>query len=248
MQMIDVTDVDFDAQAVRKVEEFPFYHERLRMINYQKYIDEGEDWKDPFFPPVPSSIVDPEMQTDARAKWADFTWRRPKEVWTDGDFCLYNQIDANDIQQGLLGDCYFLSCLSAIAEDPERIKRIFITQETNEAGIYAVQLYINGEPRVVVVDDYFPYNEAKGKWAFSRPSESNEIWVLILEKAWAKVYGSYSRIEVGDCGEAMAPLTGCPTQNVSLKDYKNKDNLWKLLHWADRSGFPMCCAANSAEE
>ena len=188
------------------------------------------------------------MQTPAREKWRDFSWRRPKDVWSEGEFCLYDKIDVNDIQQGLLGDCYFLSCLSAIAEEPSRIKRIFVTQETNEAGIYAVRLFINGEPRVVVVDDYFPYNEAKGKWAFSRPSSGNEIWVLILEKAWAKVYGSYSRIEVGDCGEAMYPLTGCPTQNVTLKDYKNKENLWKLLQWADRCAFPMCCAANSAEE
>ena len=111
-----------------------------------------------------------------------------------------------------------------------------------------MQFYINGEKKVVVVDDYFPYNEAKGKWAFSRPSESNEIWVLILEKAWAKVFGSYSRIEAGDCGEVMNPLTGCPTQNITLAEYKNKSNLWHLLSWADRLQFPMCCAASSSKE
>jgi len=46
----------------------------------------------------------------------------------------------------------------------------------------------------------------------SKPSEdSNEIWVLVLEKAWAKVYGSYQRIEAGTAGEAFHPLTGCPS-------------------------------------
>ena len=84
----------------------------------------------------------------------------------------------------------------------------------NDAGCYAVQLYINGEKRTVVVDDYFPYNNERGRWAFSQPSLTknhiNEIWVLIVEKAWAKVYGSYQRIEAGEAGEALYPLTGSP--------------------------------------
>jgi hypothetical protein len=50
---------------------------------------------------------------------------------------------------------------------------------------------INGEIKTVVVDDRFPYNEQRGKWAFSRPSSTREIWVLVLEKAWAKIFGSY---------------------------------------------------------
>ena len=96
-----------------------------------------------------------------------------------------------------------MASLSALAEYPERIKKIFITESVNEAGCYAVSLFINGERRTVVVDDYFPYDEYYGKWAFSRPSEdedtkrgraTKEIWVLIVEKAWAKVFGSYQRI------------------------------------------------------
>jgi calpain-15 len=146
---------------------------------------------------------------------------------------LYDKIEVSDIKQGILGDCYFLSCLSALAERPHRIKEIFITQQVNEAGIYAVQLYINGEKKIVVVDDYFPYDEAKSRWAFSKPSTGNEIWVLILEKAFAKVFGSYSRIEVGDSGEALMPLTGCPVQTVELSKYENKEHLWKFLLWAD---------------
>ena len=76
-------------------------------------------------------------------------------------------------------------------------------------------LFVNGIKRTVVVDDRFPYDLHKEKWAFSRTSSSgasrSEIWVLVLEKAWAKVYGSYQRIEAGTTGEALHPLTGCPT-------------------------------------
>jgi hypothetical protein len=112
-------------------------------------------------------------------------------VYGEGNFSLYDKIDSGDIHQGGLGDCYFLSSLASMAEFPARIKRIFVTKEVNKAGCYAVEIYIAGQLRTVMIDDRFPYNERIGKWAFSRPSKSNEIWVLILEKVWAKVFGSY---------------------------------------------------------
>jgi hypothetical protein len=49
------------------VEEYPFYSDRLRPIDYKKYAAQGDDWKDPYFPPTASSILDPEMEvTPAR--------------------------------------------------------------------------------------------------------------------------------------------------------------------------------------
>lgn len=91
-------------------------------------------------------------------------------------------------------------------------------------------LYVNGEKRTVVVDDYFPYCDDSQTWAFSQPSKTaesnNEIWVLVLEKAWAKVFGSYQRIEAGTAGEAMYPLTGSPTQQFFLNDVRDLDGFW----------------------
>ena len=161
-----------------------------------------------------NSLVDETMMRNSRiTQWTTLTWKRPSEVYGEGNFVVYAEPGPNDIKQGKCGDCYFLSTLSSLAEYPERIKKIFLTREVNEAGCYAVTIYVNGEKRTVVVDDYFPYDPNTEKWAFSRPSReegTNEIWVLILEKVWAKVFGSYQRIEAGTAGEAMYPLTGCP--------------------------------------
>jgi hypothetical protein len=74
---------------------------------------------------------------------------------------IYNKIGPNDIKQGSCGNCYFLSCISSLAEAGDRVERIFISKEVNEAGCYAVKFYINGEPKIVVVDDYFPYDPFK---------------------------------------------------------------------------------------
>lgn len=64
----------------------------------------------------------------------------------------------------------------------------------NSAGCYAVSIYVNGEERKIVIDDNFPYDTNTDRWAFARPSKNDgiiEIWPLILEKAWAKIFGSY---------------------------------------------------------
>lgn len=73
----------------------------------------------------------------------------------------------------------------------------------------------------------------------------NEIWVLILEKVWAKVFGSYQRIEAGTAGEAMYPLTGCP-HKFYIHDNLNKvESLWDKILYSDNLKFPMCTAVAS---
>ena len=42
-----------------------------------------------------------------------------------------------------------------------------------------------------------------------------------MEKAWAKLYGSYERIERGLCRDALRDLTGAPTKTVFTEDQKN---------------------------
>jgi hypothetical protein len=60
---------------------------------------------------------------------------------------------------------------------------------TNEKGIYAVRFYIRGKPWIVTVDDYFYFKN--GKELFASPQSQGSMWISILEKAWAKVKGSY---------------------------------------------------------
>ena len=64
--------------------------------------------------------------------------------------------------------------------------------------------------------------------------------MLILEKVWAKIYGSYQRIEAGDAGEAMYPLTGCPQSSYYHDDIRDIDGFWNRVVQADKRKFPMC--------
>ena len=67
----------------------------------------------------------------------------------------------------------------------------------------------------VVIDDYFPVNES-GRPLFAKPSGGNEIWVMILEKCWAKLYGSYEAIVGGLPHEVLHAFSGAPVYYRSI--------------------------------
>ena len=56
-----------------------------------------------------------------------------------------------------------------MAQEPERIKRIFEIEEMNSAGVYAMTLYAMGIPVTVTVDDYLPFD-----WDFGGPYYGNK--------------------------------------------------------------------------
>jgi hypothetical protein len=49
---------------------------------------------------------------------------------------------------------------------------LFKSQRKNKFGCYAVNLYINGEKKEVVVDDLFPFDDSPeiDHWAFAKAS------------------------------------------------------------------------------
>jgi calpain-15 len=105
---------------------------------------------------------------------------------------------------------------ASLAEMPQLVERLFITKETNEEGLYRLKVCKNGEWQEVVVDDYFPCFP-NGAPIFSK-GNGNEMWVLLLEKMYSKIHGSYKNIVGGSPHEAMMDLTGCPTNSFSFAD------------------------------
>ena len=77
-----------------------------------------------------------------------------------------------------------------------------------------------------MVDDYFPFMRTKGGkeiFAFTKPKAGEaEIWVQIIEKAWAKLCGSYEASEMGICGEFFQNFDGVPTHIAWTDDYESE--------------------------
>lgn len=110
-----------------------------------------------------------------------------------------------DIKQGAVGDCYFVAALASIAHhNPEYIENM-ITDNGN--GTYTVSF--GGDLGDVTVDDDFATNSSGNSVYASTGSSSNpELWVAIVEKAYAQANGSYETIEGGRANEAIAEITG----------------------------------------
>jgi calpain-15 len=90
-----------------------------------------------------------------------------------------DDLSPNDIIQGGLSDCYFLSALSTLAEKDYRIHNIFVTKTYNHNGYYICKLTFNGIYQEVIVDDLFPVN-VKDKPIFAQPAQGKYIWVMVL--------------------------------------------------------------------
>lgn len=173
-------------------------------------------------------------------------WLRPKQIFGNDNFKLYYTIDIDDIHQGILGNCYFLSSVSALAEFPERFNKIFLKSDISLNGCYSVQFYINGKPKIVTIDDTFPCFAKTKKWAFSYAG-NKEIWVQILEKAWAKVCGSYAGTIAGLPSEALSTLCEAPCFSYVHKRY-DKNVIWKILLESDKKNYIICTNSTDKQD
>ena len=207
---------------------------------------EGKKFIDPQFPPDASSLAKDFslMDYSKEKEWRTFIFKDIDEIYPQ-PIKVFDSISPNDILQGQLGDCYFLSTLSAIAEFPKRIERCFDTHEYQSSGCYTINMFDMGVETDFVVDDFFPCTP-DNKIAFSGPKVEKgvtELWVLLLEKAWAKRFGSYWAIDAGATEDSLRDLTGAPCENIEVTESR----LWDKLNEANSKNF-IITAASSGEE
>jgi hypothetical protein len=144
-------------------------------------------------------------------------------------------VSSQDIKQGALGDCYFLSAIATVASKPKLIENIF-PAALPDKGIYTVKLYHEGGFKTVVVDDYFPV-DTNESLMFAHPDEwatkklANSAWVMILEKGYAKLNGNYANIGEGGYEDvAMGVLTGgIPDRISDINKASDGQKTWETL-------------------
>lgn len=92
-------------------------------------------------------------------------WMRISDVYADGKeqgggYSLFgeNGVTPKDIFQGSIGNCWFMSAISAIAEKPGRVESLFLnpTDAIEPSGIYGINMKALGVPHTILVDDQIP--------------------------------------------------------------------------------------------
>ncbi len=152
-------------------------------------------------------------------------------------------VKPTDIYQGNLSNCYLLSALSALAEVPSRVTRIIPHTESNKKGVYSVFLCKTGVFEEIILDDFFPAKHGK-KLKFCH-TRNKDIWAMLVEKAYAKMFGAYWNTGLGGCAvNALKDLTGVPSEIFKLGGLDDKE-IWKTTKEALDSNFVVIASSKS---
>lgn len=133
-----------------------------------------------------------------------------------------------------MGDCYFLVALLLVAKVPTRISGILPNPDFTDSGAALVNARVLGVPTQIVVDNDFAFYNSQNTDLYFGKTQTDEAWVQIIEKAWAKTNGNYNRIKSGLAVEALEWLEGYPGFFYSLsptpaEEVKDVDAVWKFL-------------------
>uniref|UniRef100_A0A8D1A6N1 Calpain 14 n=1 Tax=Sus scrofa TaxID=9823 RepID=A0A8D1A6N1_PIG len=173
-------------------------------------------------------------------------WRRPPELHSNPQF-YSAKAKRLDLCQGLVGDCWFLAALQALTLHQDILSRVVpLNQSFTEkyAGIFRFWFWNFGKWIPVVVDDRLPVNEA-GQLVFVSSTYKNLFWGALLEKAYAKLSGSYEDLQRGQVSEALVDFTGGVTMTINLVEAPC--NLWDILTRAIYSRTLIGCQTHAGE-
>jgi len=177
-------------------------------------------------------------------------WMRPEEMDPKGDpgAVFVDGVMPDDIQQGALGNCYFLAACAACATNTRLISDL-IVEDHADKGIYGVKMYYEGKWHTIIVDDQIPVQANRDSpWSCRwNPKNPKETWVMIAEKAWSKLHGCYANTAGGFPGDSMVYLTGGFREN--FKTETALEQLWDKGHQAlanDTDEAPVFCVAGAS--
>ena len=84
-------------------------------------------------------------------------------------------------------------------------------------GFVTFEMYSFGEWVETTVDTLLPCDES-GAPLFAHCKDTGEMWVPLLEKAYAKLYGSYEALDGGNVTAAIVDLSGGVGERIDLLD------------------------------
>ncbi|XP_071102922.1 calpain-1 catalytic subunit-like [Haliotis cracherodii] len=176
-------------------------------------------------------------------------WKRPQEI-VQSPVLFSDGTSRFDVKQQNFGTCWFLAKLAEIAEKPDLRKKVInkASYRPLTDGVFHCRLWRFGQWVDVYTDDFLPVRYTNGHlqaYGATSGTDKNEMWVSFMEKALAKLYGSYN--EVGDEGgyssDACLMLSGGVTELIELQyDKPNPQQLFDRLNQVFKMGANISCS------
>ncbi|KAM9645282.1 calpain-3 isoform 3-T3 [Trichechus inunguis] len=204
---------------------------------HKKCLEKKVLYLDPEFPPDETSLFYSQKFP------VQFVWKRPPEICENPQFII-GGANRTDICQGDLGDCWFLAAIACLTLNERLLFRVIPHDQSftnNYAGIFHFQFWRYGDWVDVVIDDCLPtYNN---QLVFTKSNHRDEFWSALLEKAYAKLHGSYEALKGGNTTEAMEDFTGGVTEFFDIKEAPR--DMYKIMKKAIERGSLMGCSIDT---
>ncbi|CAD5113076.1 DgyrCDS2268 [Dimorphilus gyrociliatus] len=223
----------------RREEEEPQTYEDIK----ETYSANGELWEDPDFPAEDKSI----FFKKPPSCWPNIEWLRPHEICDNPKF-LHEGASRMDINQGALGDCWFLAAVACLTQNEALFHRVVPDDQdflNSYAGIFRFQFWQYGRWVEVIIDDRLP--TSNGRLIYLHSNEGNEFWPAMLEKAYAKLNGSYESLSGGLTGEALVDFTGGIIEKWNFPE-DGTEGLYERMKTSLKKGGFMACSIDSSPD
>ncbi|KAI0216947.1 Calpain-5 [Lamellibrachia satsuma] len=143
-------------------------------------------------------------------KYDGIEWKRPKDICSTPRFLDVNSTK-DDMTEGQYGNPAFLAACSSLSTYSAFWEKVIPKAKEQDwgpkaAGIFHFVIWHHGEWLDIVVDDLLPTHD--GKLIFTHSPENKDFWLPLLEKAYAKVLGSYDHLGEADMVEILEDFTG----------------------------------------
>ncbi|XP_047467904.1 calpain-1 catalytic subunit-like [Mugil cephalus] len=197
---------------------------------------------DDMFPPDKYSIGGEALTS---SDLAQVVWLRPAKIVSNPSFVV-DGVSRFDFGQGSVGNCWFLASIGALTFQKDIFGQVVpLEQNFDEdyCGLFHFRFWRFGRWVDVVIDDKLP--TINGRLVFVHSKDPTEFWPALLEKAYAKVCGSYSDMQGGTPAEAMVDFTGGVHICIQLSD--PPQNLWDMMRRAGKTTSLMGCGTPQGE-